>query len=151
MRELALEGGALAAEVNDGFTRGGEGAAALAQAVADACEQPSDFTLTYHSDDSIEDKIHKVATKVYGAADVVFYLDAQRKIKAVRGRRTRAAADLHGEDAPVAVRGPRAAERAGRTSRCRCATCVPTREPAGSCRCAATSSRCRGSGRRRPR
>ena len=81
VRELALEGGAQAAEVNDGFTRGGEGAAALAEAVADACEQPSDFTLTYQADDSIEDKIHKVATKVYGAADVVFYLDAQRKIR----------------------------------------------------------------------
>jgi formate--tetrahydrofolate ligase len=78
---LALEGGALAAEVNDGFTRGGEGAAALAEAVADACEQPSNFALTYHDDDSIEDKIRKVATKVYGAADVVFYLDAQRKIR----------------------------------------------------------------------
>ncbi len=76
-----LEGGALAAEVNDGFTRGGEGAAALAEAVADACEQPSDFTLTYQADDSIEAKIQKVATKVYGAADVVFYLDAQRKIR----------------------------------------------------------------------
>jgi formate--tetrahydrofolate ligase len=81
VRELALEGGAVAAEVNDGFARGGEGAAALAQAVADACEEPSDFTLTYHSDDAIEDKIRKVATKVYGAADVVFYLDAQRKIE----------------------------------------------------------------------
>ena len=36
MRSLALEGGALAAEVNDAFARGGEGAAELAQAVADA-------------------------------------------------------------------------------------------------------------------
>ena len=81
VQALALEGGALAAEVNDGFTRGGEGAAALAEAVADACEQPSDFALTYQAEDSIEDKIRKVATKVYGAADVVFYLDAQRKIR----------------------------------------------------------------------
>src|SRR5687768_8523519 len=81
VRELAVEGGAQAAEVNDGFTRGGEGAAALAEAVADACEQPSTFTLTYQIDDTIEDKIRKVATKVYGAAEVVFYLEAQRKIQ----------------------------------------------------------------------
>jgi formyltetrahydrofolate synthetase len=81
VKALALEGGAVAAEVNDGFARGGEGAAELAEAVADACEQPSDFAFTYHDDDSIEDKIRKVATKVYGAADVVFYLDAQRKIQ----------------------------------------------------------------------
>ena len=43
---LALEGGALAAEVNDGFANGGPGAAALAEAVVAACEQPPDFRLT---------------------------------------------------------------------------------------------------------
>ena len=41
VRRLALEAGAHAAEVNDGFARGGEGAAALAEAVVDACEQPT--------------------------------------------------------------------------------------------------------------
>ena len=51
--------------------------------------QPSDFTLTYQADDSIEEKIRKVATKVYGAADVVFYLDAQTQDPAVRGGRAR--------------------------------------------------------------
>src|SRR4051812_2890691 len=40
VRELALEGGAFAAEANDGFAAGGPGAADLAAAVADACEQP---------------------------------------------------------------------------------------------------------------
>ena len=38
-----------------------------------------------------------------------------------------------------------------RTSRFRCATSGPTPAPAGWCRCAATSCRCRGSARRRPR
>jgi formyltetrahydrofolate synthetase len=81
VRSLALEGGALAAEVNDGFARGGDGAAALAEAVADACERPSEFKLTYEDDDPIQVKIEKVAKHVYGAADVVFYLDAERKIR----------------------------------------------------------------------
>jgi formyltetrahydrofolate synthetase len=81
VKALALEGGAHAAEVNDGFARGGEGAAAFGEAVADACEQPSSFRLTYEDDDPIEVKIEKVAKKVYGASDVVFYLDAQRKIR----------------------------------------------------------------------
>jgi formyltetrahydrofolate synthetase len=81
VQALAMEGGALAAEVNDGFSRGGEGAAALAEAVADACEQPNEFKLTYEDDDPIEVKIEKVAKKVYGATDVVLYLDAQRKIR----------------------------------------------------------------------
>jgi formyltetrahydrofolate synthetase len=81
VKALALEGGAHAAEVNDGFASGGPGAAALAEAVADACEQPSSFKFTYEDDDSIEAKVEKVAKQVYGAADVVFYLDAQRKIR----------------------------------------------------------------------
>ena len=42
-RKLALEYGAHAAEVNDGFARGGEGAAELAQAVVDASELGNDF------------------------------------------------------------------------------------------------------------
>jgi formate--tetrahydrofolate ligase len=81
VRKLALDAGAFGAEVNDGFARGGEGAAELAQAVADACEQPNSFGFIYEDDDTIETKIEKVAKKVYGAKDVVFYLDAQKKIK----------------------------------------------------------------------
>jgi formyltetrahydrofolate synthetase len=81
VKTLALEGGAVAAEINDGFTKGGEGSAALAEAVADACEQPSEFMLTYDDNDSIEQKIRKVATQVYGASDVFFYPDAERKLK----------------------------------------------------------------------
>jgi formate--tetrahydrofolate ligase len=76
-----MEAGAFGAEVNDGFSNGGEGVADLAQAVADACEQANDFSLLYDDEDSIEDKIRAVATKVYGAKEVVFYLDAQRKMR----------------------------------------------------------------------
>jgi formate--tetrahydrofolate ligase len=81
VRRLALEGGAFAAEVNEGFERGGPGAADLAQAVADACEQPNEFRMIYEDDDPIEVKIEKVAKRVYGASEVVFYLDAQRRIR----------------------------------------------------------------------
>jgi formyltetrahydrofolate synthetase len=81
VKKLALDAGAFGAEVNDGFANGGEGAAELAQAVADACEQPNTFGFSYEDDDSIEEKICKVAKKVYGAKDVIFYLDAQKKIK----------------------------------------------------------------------
>jgi formate--tetrahydrofolate ligase len=81
VKSLALEGGAHAAEVNDGFASGGPGASALGEAVADACEQESSFSFTYEDDDPIEVKVEKVAKQVYGASDVVFYLDAQRKIR----------------------------------------------------------------------
>jgi formate--tetrahydrofolate ligase len=81
VKKLALEAGAFGAEQNDGFSQGGAGAADLAEAVAEAAEQPNEFSFSYDDDDSIEEKIRKVATKVYGAKDVVFYLDAQRKMR----------------------------------------------------------------------
>jgi formate--tetrahydrofolate ligase len=81
VKRLAVEAGAHGAEANEGFERGGEGAAALAEAVAAACDTPNDFRLLYEDDEPIETKIEKVAKKVYGAKGVVFYLDAQRKIR----------------------------------------------------------------------
>jgi formate--tetrahydrofolate ligase len=80
VRELALEAGAFAAESNDGFTAGGPGAADFAAAVADACEQPSRFRPLYDEDASIVEKIEAIATRVYGASDVVLYADAERRM-----------------------------------------------------------------------
>jgi formate--tetrahydrofolate ligase len=81
VKKLALEAGAFGAEQNDGFSSGGAGAADLAEAVAEAAEQPNEFQMIYDDDDPIEEKIRKVATKVYGAKDVIFYLEAQKKIR----------------------------------------------------------------------
>ncbi len=46
---------------------GGNGAVELARAVVDACHQPTDFRYTYDLADSLETKIEKIATEVYGA------------------------------------------------------------------------------------
>lgn len=46
---------------------GGNGAMELARAVVDACHQPTDFRYTYDLADSLETKIEKIATEVYGA------------------------------------------------------------------------------------
>lgn len=46
---------------------GGNGAMELARAVVDACGQPTDFRYTYDLADSLETKIEKIATEVYGA------------------------------------------------------------------------------------
>jgi formate--tetrahydrofolate ligase len=81
VRRLALAAGAHAAEVNDAFARGGTGAADLAEAVADACEQPSSFSFLYPDEAPIRDKIEAVATRVYGAADVFFYPEAEQKLE----------------------------------------------------------------------
>jgi formate--tetrahydrofolate ligase len=81
VRTLALEHGAFAAEANEGFEKGGEGTTALAQAVADACEQPSEFRFMYEEDEPIADKIRAIATRVYGARDVFFHIAAERKLE----------------------------------------------------------------------
>jgi formate--tetrahydrofolate ligase len=75
VRRLALEGGAHAAELNEAFERGGEGAALLAEAVADAAEQPTSFDYVYPLDAPIEAKIEAIAKRVYGA-DGIFLLPA---------------------------------------------------------------------------
>ena len=60
VRRLALEYGAHAAEPNEAFERGGEGAAALAEAVVDAAEQPNSFRFTYALDEPIDAKIEAI-------------------------------------------------------------------------------------------
>src|SRR5918912_1353561 len=80
VKRLALEAGAFGAEANEGFAKGGIGAADLASAVVDACEQPNSFHQLYEDDWTIQDKIETVAKKVYGAGDVYFYPEAEQKI-----------------------------------------------------------------------
>jgi formyltetrahydrofolate synthetase len=78
VRKLALEHGAYAAEVNDAFARGGEGATALAEAAIAAAGQPSAFEFAYPLDAPIEEKIRAIATTVYGA-DGIELLPAARQ------------------------------------------------------------------------
>jgi formyltetrahydrofolate synthetase len=81
VRRLALEHGAHAAELNEAFERGGEGAAALAEAVVDAADHPNEFEYTYPIDAPIDAKIEAIATRVYGAGSVLFLQTAKDKIK----------------------------------------------------------------------
>lgn len=78
---LALELGAHGAAVNDSFAKGGAGAAELAHAVVDACEQPSTFSPLYPLDATIKEKIEAVATRVYGADGVRYLPEAERRIR----------------------------------------------------------------------
>jgi formate--tetrahydrofolate ligase len=80
VKRLGMESGAFAAEVNEGFTKGGAGAADLAEAVVEACEQPNTFHQLYQDDEPIQDKIEAIAKQVYGARDVYFYPEAETKI-----------------------------------------------------------------------
>jgi formate--tetrahydrofolate ligase len=80
VKRLALEAGAFRAEANEGFAKGGIGAADLASAVVEACDEPSEFRMLYEDDWTIQDKIEAIARRVYGAADVYFYPEAEKKI-----------------------------------------------------------------------
>jgi formate--tetrahydrofolate ligase len=81
VRRIGLEHGAYAAEVNDGFARGGAGAASLAEAVVGATEESSSFDYLYRLDDSIEDKIETIAKRAYGADGVFLQPAARAKIQ----------------------------------------------------------------------
>ena len=61
------------------WEKGGEGGLALAEKVVDILEnKKADFKMLYEDDMSLEDKIHTIATKIYGA-DGVNYIAAAKK------------------------------------------------------------------------
>ncbi len=82
VRSLALEHGAYAAEINEAFERGGEGATALAEAAIAAAEEPASFEFAYPLDAPIEEKIRLIATRVYGADGVDLLPAAKQKAAA---------------------------------------------------------------------
>jgi len=85
VRKLALEQGAYAAEVNNGFEEGGAGAAALAEAVVAAADEPSTFDFLYPLDAPIEQKIEAIAKRVYGADGIFLLKTARDKIAQFAG------------------------------------------------------------------
>jgi formate--tetrahydrofolate ligase len=72
----------------DGFAKGGEGALELAEVVADLADStdqnPPTARFAYDLSDSLEDKVRKVAEKVYGASGVVFAGTALKDIGRIR-------------------------------------------------------------------
>ena len=73
--------------VNEAYTKGGEGSIELANTVLKAIDKnPSkDLNFTYDDDDSIITKITKVATKIYGAKEVILDENATKKLKYIAG------------------------------------------------------------------
>jgi formate--tetrahydrofolate ligase len=60
---------------------GGAGAIELAEAVVEACEEESRFHYLYDDADSLERKIEKVATTIYGAERVEYTATASKQIQ----------------------------------------------------------------------
>ena len=82
VKRIAEEGGAYAAVPSNHWTEGGAGSVELAEAVMDACEQPSNFDFLYPLDLSIKEKIETIAAKVYGADGVDYTPLANQQIAA---------------------------------------------------------------------
>ena len=80
IREISLAAGAMAAVTTNHHAQGGEGAEDLAEAVVEACDQPSDFKYLYPLDQPIKTKIETIAKEVYGAAGVEYSTMAERQI-----------------------------------------------------------------------
>src|SRR6266542_2373589 len=63
------------------FEEGGAGAAALAEVVVAAAEEPSSFEYVYPLDASIEAKIDAIATRIYGADGISLLPSAREKVE----------------------------------------------------------------------
>ena len=77
--EIAERCGARSA-VSNHFAQGGKGGAELAEAVAEAAEEPTNFKFLYPDEATLREKIETIATKVYGADSVKYEPAAGRQL-----------------------------------------------------------------------
>ncbi len=81
VREYAEGEGAFAAVKSTHWADGGAGAAALGEAVVEACEQPSNFEFLYPLDWTIKQKIEHICKEIYGADGVTYEPLAEEQIE----------------------------------------------------------------------
>jgi formate--tetrahydrofolate ligase len=79
IRDIAAEEGARSALCTH-FADGGRGAIELAEAVAEAADEPSNYAPLYPDSASLREKIEIVATKVYGADGVEYSAEATKQL-----------------------------------------------------------------------
>jgi len=80
VRRIAKDAGAFDAVSSEHWAKGGAGARELAEAVVQACEEPSHFDFLYPTDIPIKEKIETIATQIYGADGVDYSAEAEAKI-----------------------------------------------------------------------
>jgi len=80
IEELAVEAGAETVVVNRAFAQGGDGAVDLANAVVEACERPSSFSLLTPDGTPLKQQIEAIATRLYGADGVDYLPQAEKDI-----------------------------------------------------------------------
>ena len=79
IREVAGQMGVRSA-VCTHFAEGGRGATELAEAVAEAADEPDGFRFLYPDDATLRQKIETVAQRVYGAAGVTYSAQAAKQL-----------------------------------------------------------------------
>ena len=63
------------------WAKGGEGGKDLAEEVVRLCEKESSLNFTYETEDSIEEKLNKIAAKIYHADGVELTTEARKQLK----------------------------------------------------------------------
>ncbi len=67
----------------ESWEKGGEGATDLAKKIVKLCNKKEQFQYIYNVEDSIKEKIEKVATSIYGAEKVEYTQEAEEQIKKI--------------------------------------------------------------------
>ena len=67
----------------EGWAKGGEGATDIAKKLVDLVNKEEDFKFIYEDNETIKEKIFKVASKIYGAEDVEYSKEAEENIEKI--------------------------------------------------------------------
>ncbi|MGT2887603.1 formate--tetrahydrofolate ligase [Streptococcus didelphis] len=69
--------------ISDVWENGGAGGSQLAQKVVELAEEENHFSFVYDDKDSIETKLHKIVTKVYGGKGILLSAAAKKELKSL--------------------------------------------------------------------
>lgn len=72
-------------EISEAFLKGGEGCTKLAEKVVELSQRKTEVKYIYDLEDSLKEKVEKVAKQIYGAKDVEFTKEALEKIDDLKG------------------------------------------------------------------
>ena len=67
----------------ESWAKGGDGAIDIATQLVELVEKPEDFKYIYDINEAITEKINKVATRIYGASNVIYSEEALSNIKKI--------------------------------------------------------------------
>lgn len=93
--QKALEKENVELSLVESWEKGGEGAIDLAEKIVPLCEKENHFNYCYDLQDKVEEKIEKVAKRIYGAEGVEYSEEAKESLKKIK--------ELGYEDLPICI------------------------------------------------